>query len=168
MVSGGLGGSIIWNIGWIIPALAGLALIALGLATWSTLRLRKVESRYRELTRGTDGGSLQEVLDAHVREVRATTDSVRELDCLARDLERSGRRHMQRVGFLRFNPFRDAGGDQSFALALADGEGNGFVVSSLHSRDVTRVYGKPLVAWDSVYALTEEEKQAIEKARAQA
>ncbi len=78
-------------------------------------------------------------------EVRQTTERVQELDGLARGLERSGRRHMQRVGFLRFNPFRDAGGDQSFALALADGEGNGFVVSSLHSRDVTRVYGKPLV-----------------------
>ena len=84
------------------------------------------------------------MLDAHVREVRAAMDCVRELDALARGLERAGRRHMQRVGFLRFNPFRDAGGDQSFALALADSEGNGFVVSSLHSRDVTRVYGKPL------------------------
>ncbi|MGE5602836.1 MAG: DUF4446 family protein [Nitrososphaerales archaeon] len=168
MAPGGLGGWITWNSGWIVPACAGLTLIALGLATWALLRLRKVESQYEELTRGTDGGSLQEVLDAHVREVRSTMDSVRELDCLARELERSGRRHMQRIGFLRFNPFRDAGGDQSFALALADSEGNGFVVSSLHSRDVTRVYGKPLVAWDSIYALTDEEKLAIEKARTQA
>lgn len=165
MVPGGLGGWITWNSGWIVPACAGLALIALGLAGWALLRLHKMESRYAELTRGTDGGSLQEVLDAHVREVRSTMDGVRELDGLARQLERSGRRHMQRVGFLRFNPFRDAGGDQSFALALADGEGNGFVISSLHSRDVTRVYGKPLIAWDSVYALTDEEKQAIEKAK---
>ena len=74
---------------------------------------------------------------------------------------------MQRLGFLRFNPFRDAGGDQSFALALADQEGNGFVMSSLHSRDVTRVYGKPLVGWESIYPLTDEEKQAIEKAKDQ-
>jgi hypothetical protein len=42
------------------------------------------------------------------------------------------------------------------------------VVSSLHSRDVTRVYGKPLVGWDSVYPLTDEERQAIEKAKGQA
>ena len=114
---------------------------------------------------GVDGGNLQQTLDAHVTEVRAALDCVEELDTLARGLERSGRKHMQRVGFLRFNPFRDAGGDQSFSLALTDSEGNGFVLSSLHSRDATRIYGKPLVGWNSMYPLTDEEKQAIEKAR---
>jgi hypothetical protein len=92
-------------------------------------------------------------------------DCVKELDTLARGLERSGRQHMQRVGFLRFNPFRDAGGDQSFSLALTDDEGNGFVLSSLHSRDASRIYGKPLTGWNSPYPLTDEEKQAIDKAR---
>ncbi len=168
MVPDGFGGWIAWNIGWIVPVLAGIALVALGLAAWLALRVIVIERRYRTLTQGTDGGNLHQVLESHVREVRAAMACVQELDGLARGLERSGRRHMQRVGFLRFNPFRDAGGDQSFALALADSEGNGFVVSSLHSRDVTRVYGKPLVAWDSVYPLTDEEKQAIEKAKAQA
>jgi hypothetical protein len=167
MIPSGPGGWLVWNIGWIVPALIVSVLIALGAVVWLALRLRAVEQRYAQLTRGTDGGSLQEVLEAHVREVRSTTDHVAELDNLTRELERSGRRHMQRVGFLRFNPFRDAGGDQSFALTLADSEGNGFVVSSLHSRDVTRVYGKPLVAWDSVYALTDEERQAIGKAKDQ-
>jgi len=159
---------VVWNIGWIAGVLAVLVLVALGLAIWLALRLRGVETRYEALTRGADGSSLADVLDAHVEEVRVAMECVRELDELARGLERSGRRHMQHMGFLRFNPFRDAGGDQSFALALADGEGNGFVVSSLHSRDVTRVYGKPLVAWDSIYALTDEEKQAIDKAKTQA
>jgi hypothetical protein len=168
VVTGGLSGWIVWNAGWIIPVLAGIVLATLALAVWLALRLQGVEGRYRKLTSGTDGGSLQEVLEAHVSELRVAMECVRELDGLARGLERSGRRHMQRMGFLRFNPFRDAGGDQSFALALADSEGNGFVVSSLHSRDVTRMYGKPLVGWDSVYTLTDEEKQAIEKARAQA
>ena len=168
MIPAGSGGWFMWNIGWIVPVLAATTLVALGLSIGLALRMAGVERRYNELTRGTDGGSLQEVLDVHVREVRAALDCVRELDGRARGLERSGRRHMQRVGFLRFNPFRDAGGDQSFALALADSEGNGFVVSSLHSRDVTRVYGKPLVGWDSVYTLTDEEKQAIDKAKSQA
>jgi hypothetical protein len=168
VVPSGLGGWLTWNIGWALPLLTAIALVALGLAIWLAVRLNAVQRRYDALTQGTDGGSLAEVLDAHMREVRATKDRVAELDSLARGLERSSRRHMQRVGLLRFNPFRDAGGDQSFALALADSEGNGFVVSSLHSRDVTRVYGKPLVAWDSIYPLTDEERQAIEKAKTQA
>ncbi len=104
-------------------------------------------------------------MDAHLRDVRLATTKVEVTDALARSLERTSRTHVQRVGFLRFNPFRDAGGDQSFAVVLADQEGNGVVLSSLHGRDVTRVYGKPLVAWESAYTLTDEEQQAITKAR---
>jgi len=44
------------------------------------------------------------------------------------------------MAIVRFNPFRDSGGDQSFAIALADGQGNGVILSSLHARDMTRVY----------------------------
>ena len=43
--------------------------------------------------------------------------------------------------------------------------GYGLVISSLHSRESTRVYAKPLVEWESSYALTEEEEEAIAKAR---
>lgn len=166
MQGAGLGSWVVSNIGWIVVTLTVIALSALGLAGWLALRLNRVEQNYRALTTGTDGGNLHQVLDAHVRELLAAKARVQELDALACELERTGRRHIQRLGFLRFNPFRDAGGDQSFTLALTDQEGNGFVMSSLHSRDVTRVYGKPLVRWDSVYPLTDEEKQAIEKAKA--
>lgn len=152
---------------WLVPATALLALIALALAGWMLSRLIRLERKYDLLTRGTDGGNLQQVLEAHMSDMRQAQASVQELDTLARGLERSAHHHVQRVGFLRFNPFRDAGGDQSFALAVADQDGNGFVLSSLHSRDVTRVYGKPLAAWESVYPLTDEEQQAIGKAKAQ-
>jgi hypothetical protein len=132
------------------------------------LRLSRLTRSYQMLTAGTDGGSLEGVLEQHVTDVRTATGRVDELDTMARQLDRSSRTHLQRVGFLRFNPFRDAGGDQSFALAIADQDGNGVVVSSLHSRDVTRVYGKALVAWESVYPLTDEERQAIDKAQQKA
>ena len=59
-------------------------------------------------------------------------------------LEAAGLRAFQRVGLVRFNPFEDTGGNQSFALALLDAEGNGWVLSSLHARTGTRVYAKPI------------------------
>jgi len=68
---------------------------------------------------------------------------------------------LQHLGVVRYNPFHDTGGDQSFAIALVDGHGSGVVLSSLHARDVTRVYAKPLQKWESTYSLTGEEKQAI-------
>ncbi len=157
-----------WLLTYIGPILGLFLLLLLGLIALAAVlwtRLRRLETQYRMLTTGTDGGNLEAVLADHVHDVRLATTKVEETDALARRLERASRTHVQRVGFLRFNPFRDAGGDQSFAVVLADQEGNGVVLSSLHGRDVTRVYGKSLVAWESAYTLTDEERQAIMKAK---
>ena len=66
---------------------------------------------------------------------------------------------------VRFNPFDDTGGDQSFALCVADDAGNGFVMSSLHRRTESKVYAKPLSGWHSEYSLSAEEQQAMGIAR---
>jgi len=101
---------------------------------------------------------------AHIAEVRQTVDQVQELGDHARQMEKTLRHSMQWLGMVRFNPFRDTGGNQSFAIALVDGHGNGVVISSLHARDGTRVYAKPLRHWESTYTLTDEEKEAIARA----
>jgi hypothetical protein len=150
---------------WVTMILLVAVLAAIGVLIWLFIRLRQLERHYRALTTGTDGGSLESVLDDHVRQVREATERVQDLDTMVMRVERSNRSHLQRVGFLRFNPFRDTGGDQSFALALTDEGGNGVVISSLHSREVTRVYAKPLAAWETSYQLTEEEQQVILRAR---
>ncbi len=72
---------------------------------------------------------------------------------------------LQRVGVVRFNPYHDTGGDYSFAVALLDEVGAGVVISGLYHRDRCRVYAKPVAAWESAYTLTDEEKEAIERAR---
>jgi hypothetical protein len=66
---------------------------------------------------------------------------------------------------VRFRAFQDTGGDQSFALAMADGEGNGVVVSALYGRGATRIYAKPVQSWLSPKALSEEEEKALARAR---
>ena len=127
--------------------------------------MRKLERHYAALTAGTDGGNLISVLDEHVSQVHLASERVQALDETVHALEADGCRHIQHLGMVRFNPFRETGGDQSFSLALADAEGNGAVMSTLHSRDLTRVYAKPLKAWQSTYQLTDEEQTAINKAR---
>ncbi len=142
-----------------------LALAMAGVAAWLAVRLRRLERHYAVLTRGMDGSNLQGLLERHVQEVRAAVCQVRELDLQTHALASAARGHVQHFGVLRFNPFRETGGDQSFVIALADGEGNGAVISSLHSRDVTRVYAKPLAAWLSPYALSDEEMDSVRQGR---
>lgn len=71
---------------------------------------------------------------------------------------------IQRVHTVRYNPFKDQGGNQSFATCFMDENGDGLVISSLYSRDKVSVYAKPLVDGKSEYELSQEEKESIDKA----
>jgi hypothetical protein len=148
-------------------AVIALALAALALAGVVLLlaRQQRLLGQYQHLMTGTSGGNLEAMLYDHVDQARRAADVAKEADQRARRLEQEARANFQHLGLLRFNPFRDTGGDQSFALAIADDHGQGVVVSSLHTRDMTRVYAKPLIGWESSYSLTDEEKQAIALAR---
>lgn len=80
-------------------------------------------------------------------------------------LEKSTLQHIQKVSVLRYNPFGDTGGDQSFAIALLDAKNSGVIISSLHGRDRTRIYAKPITAGDATpYELSSEEKNVLEEA----
>jgi hypothetical protein len=70
---------------------------------------------------------------------------------------------------MRFNPFQggEVGGNQSFSSVLADEEGSGTVITSMHLRDRTNIFAKPLKNWKSEYELSKEEKKAIENAKKQ-
>jgi hypothetical protein len=84
-----------------------------------------------------------------------------ELEAVKRDQVLS----IQKVGMVRFNPFREGGGDQSFSLALLDKNNSGVIVTSLYSREGNRIYGKPIKDGNSAYTLSEEENKAIEEAK---
>jgi hypothetical protein len=81
-------------------------------------------------------------------------------------LEAASLRAFSRTGLVRYNPFEETGGNQSFALALLDANGDGWVLSSLHARSGTRVYAKVIAGGRAETALSEEESAALKQATA--
>jgi hypothetical protein len=151
----------------IAPAVAALAIVAallLLVVLVLAIRLRRLSRRLDALTRGASGASLEAVLDAHLASVARASREVDELAARSTELEATFRRSFQRLGLVRYNPFEDTGGNQSFALALLDADGNGLVVSSLHARSGTRVYAKAVTAGRGDAALSEEEAAAVSRA----
>ncbi len=80
-------------------------------------------------------------------------------------LKEENRLSLQKIGLVRFNPFSEIGGNQSFSLALLDANDDGLVMTSFYTREGNRVYGKPIKKGKSQYALSREEVKAIEKAK---
>ena len=149
-----------------VLALAVASFLLLLLVFWLWRRTRRLGRRIDALTRGEEGRDLSEVLDAHLNKVLAVSNEVDELTVRTAVAEANLRRSFQQIGLVRFNPFEDTGGNQSFALALLDANGDGVVLSSLHSRTGTRVYAKAVNGGRSETALSDEETQAVRDAMA--
>ncbi len=133
-------------MGALLVALSIAVLVLLVLLLAVARRTRRIDARLAGLTRGAGGNDLEAVLDAHLDKVFAVARELDELTARTAVLEAAQKRAFQRVGFVRFNPFEETGGNQSFALALLDAAGDGWVLSSLHARSGTRVYAKAIKA----------------------
>lgn len=128
----------------------------------------KALRHYRKLVAGVGEVNLQQILEKHLSHIDELEKAAGMLKKDIEGIKKEDLRHLQRVGLVRFNPFGETGGNQSFALALLDDRGNGVVISSLHSRESTRIYGKPVLNWsENGFEFSEEEKQAIKNARQQ-
>ncbi len=138
-----------------------LAMLAFLLVLFLALRVRRLGKRLGKAGSSGAGDGLpsadRERLDSLGRELTGLGEQLRRV-------ENEGRRAVARVGVVRFNPFEDTGGNQSFALALLDARNDGVVISSLHSRQQTRVYLKSIAGGRAEAALSDEESEALRRA----
>jgi len=132
---------------------------------WLSFLYYSALRHYRKLVGQHRDWDLPRVLEEVLGQVRGHSREIAVLKEFSEGLRVEGELHLQRTALVRFNPFDETGGDQSFALALLDKNGDGLVLSSLHTRDLTRVYGKPVRGGKPAeYDFSKEEKQAVELA----
>ncbi len=128
-------------------------------------RLRQLQHRHENVFAGEEDASLPAALERLATRLSETTARTERLVARTEQIDLALAHAVQGVGLVRFRAFQDTGGDQSFALALADGEGNGVVISALYGRGATRIYAKPVQGWLSPKTLSDEEKQALAQTR---
>jgi len=136
-------------------------LLMIGMFFIQDRRLARLSQRLDYLTMGADGESLEEVLGSHLETVIHVAHDLEEIAARTAVLEGVARLHFSRLGLVRFNPFDDTGGNQSFALAMLDANNDGFVISSLHSRAGTRIYAKAIFEGICESPLSTEEEKAV-------
>lgn len=123
-----------------------------------------VYTKFARLVKGVDDGNLISVLE---KVLNKEDDNREQISIIARGLDgvkQKDRLHIQRVGFLKFNPFQETGGSNSFAICLLNEDNSGFVLTGLHTRERTRVYTKEIVNGNSSVELSQEETKALKKA----
>ena len=122
----------------IIITLAVLIVLNSALIVW----LIRLSHHYNALTSGIDKKTLMSVLEGIQKTLSLHERELSSQKKVMSALGQDSKIHLQRLSLKRFNPFSDTGGDQSFMLALLDGNKDGVVITSLHSREHTRFYIK--------------------------
>jgi hypothetical protein len=155
-------GFVLWLIG-----LSAMTFFAVAWLLDLSNRQRQIQRRLNQIFTDEEGYDLSKPLNALEVRIDASDERAEQvrgyLDQMIAHLSQS----IQAVGLVRFQAFSDYGSDQSFALVLANAEGDGVIISSVFAREGTRVYAKPLAAWTSSYSLSFEEEKAISHARSQ-
>lgn len=140
----------------------GVLIIWLGILTFFVVNMLR---HYNGLTKGVTQSGLREVLESLMREKRDIQKRLNEIREVLASQQHDGEYHIQRIGIVRFNPFSDTGGAQSFTIAILDKRNNGVVMTSLYARAGNRWYIKELTAGKGKgVELSKEEESAIRKA----
>lgn len=146
----------------VLNVLIGVIIVVVIWLLFLTFLFLRMLAHYNALTKGVSDKTLKGTLEQLLGEIEAAQKTITQLVDRCATIEKDGRLHIQRIGLLRFNPFKDTGGDQSFIVSILDGNNTGVVISGLHSRSGTRWYAKRVVSGKGVeYKLSEEEKRAV-------
>jgi hypothetical protein len=154
------------NAMWLSLGALSLGFFAFILAITLFFRFRKLKKSLSALFAGKTGSDLEEIVLKQREGLDVADEEIRKLYGIAEQLYRLGNESIHKAELLRFNPFKEVGGNQSFALALLNGKNTGFVISSIHTREGTRVYAKPVENGSEVkeYPLSDEERSTIGQA----
>jgi hypothetical protein len=118
------------------------------------------------LTRDISERGLKEILEQVLKRQQGLRADVEEVRRAAELLRKDAKRHVQKIGLVRFNPFSDTGGSQSFTMAVLDQDDNGLVMTSLYARTGNRWYVKEVKhAQGKEFELSKEEQSAIKRAQ---
>jgi hypothetical protein len=141
-----------------------VAAILIGWLIAAQIQILSLRKKIKIFLRGKKVKDLEEVLSEQVKRMEGIEGNIKDINKWNEKLQGICDISITKVGVIRFNPFKDTGGDQSFAIALMDSNDNGIVFSSLYTREGTRVYAKPIERGASSYNLSKEEEEAIKKA----
>lgn len=142
-----------------------ISILSIILLVFNYLKLNRIKRDYSEFMKKLGNGKdIEGSLKNYIERVQKVEDLNKEIIQYCERLDKTVDTCIQKVGIVRYNAFKDVGSNLSFTLALLDNNNNGVVLNGIYSRDNSNIYSKPVKDGKSEYVLSEEEKEAIEKA----
>lgn len=124
----------------------------------------KLEKRVSSLLAGKNAKSLEDTILHVISEIKRIDTDWQSKEKVIKDINKRLKSNGRGVGLVRFNPFTNSGGNQSFAVAFLNEHGDGVIISTLYGRERTSIFAKPIKKYKSEFELTKEEAESLQKA----
>jgi len=130
---------------------------------WQFYKIHRLDSVRKHFYSVGMKRNLESLMAEHDQSIAKIFEGLADLNQQTEKIRTINKNNFQKVGFVRYSQFGEAG-NLSFSLVILDDHDTGFAISSLHSREGVRVYAKDLVNGKSKAKLTDEEQQALTQA----
>ncbi len=142
-----------------------ITLLLLVMYILNSIKLTKLRKNYSDfMAKLGKGNDINEMLQKYVKDVEEIKKENNEIEQYCRKLDEDSKQNLKKIGMVRYNAYKDTGSDLSFALAILNDNNTGIVLNGIYGRDTSNIYAKPITEGTSKYALSKEEKEALEKA----
>lgn len=134
-----------------------LGVVIIALTVW----IYHLGKRISDLSNGSTGSSLESIIKENHDRLGELGKVQRHHTSAIQSLFEKIAQSIQHIGVVRFNPYKETGGNQSFAIALTNEHKDGVVISTLYTRERVNVFAKPIKQGTSTFPLTKEEEQVL-------
>lgn len=147
-----------------IIGIAVIALLFIFLHIRQSIRISRLMSRYEKFMRGKNAENLAGSIEENFKQVDKLTISHQKTQLKVEEALHGITSTFHKLGIVKYDAFKEMGGNLSFALCLLDDNNTGFILNTMHGRESSYTYIKEIIKGEAYATLGEEEKEALEKA----
>ena len=149
---------------YIILGMGGIIIILFILIIIQMVKVSKLKKRYNKFMEGQDAKSMENAFLDKFKEIDHVSEKIIEHTNQINEINEFTKLSYSKIGIVKYDAFKEMGGNMSFSLALLNDKNNGFLMNSMHSREGCYTYIKEIVKGESYIVLGEEEKEALRQA----
>ncbi len=123
-----------------------------------------LKKRFQRFMTGRNAQSLEEGIAGIFRDISMLKEHDLRFKSDIKEIKTNLLDCYQKVGVVKYDAFREMGGQLSFSIALLDKQDNGFILNSVHSANGCYTYTKEIQNGLSYIDLAEEEREALSRA----
>ncbi|MCM1287550.1 MAG: DUF4446 family protein [Clostridium sp.] len=153
------------NIKAVVTILFILVILLIALVIFIIYKMNIMIRKYNALMTGKKGADLEKVIRKRFKEMDQVMATARRITKEHKQTQKFMNNCVSKVSLVKYDAFEQMAGKLSFVIALLNSDNTGIIFNAMHSREGCFTYAKEIIKGESYIPLSEEEKEALEKAK---